>query len=304
MSFRSSKSWNESLSWKKYRDYGDYIDDWIVSLWKQISDEQQKNQLRFDNTDDLSKLICAVCDRLKQPRDVWYQTLEIYERFMSELYITLNAHVQSSSCKKEEWRNIICKSQEQTLLRIVSCVQIASKMNCTSRCVTKADALSIVNKGPKQFQMASIGKSEIRVLETLKFKLKAPSLLDFYDITFGAVAMQMENLGGVTSNDLKEIYNMGVEYLDSVQFQKSKIYRDFFSELVGEGVEPSQEAKESFEVVIRDHFLMASGVIHASAMTVKPRLADSIEKSLWQTVGIEPNDFAVLSGCIIKTVLE
>jgi hypothetical protein len=80
-------------------------------------------------------IVYSWCQQLKQPDGVSYRTVELYERFVRSYYcqkfclITQPKRQETATTtKKDLYQDIITEIRHQSLLRLVSCLQIASKL--------------------------------------------------------------------------------------------------------------------------------------------------------------------------------
>ncbi|CAG2056570.1 unnamed protein product [Timema podura] len=79
------------------------------------------------------QVIFTIAQILKQPSDVRYLAVEIFDRFTIFHYAQLYEYVRKdikTDLSKTNMRDRVCQRIEtQILLRIMSCIQLASKMN-------------------------------------------------------------------------------------------------------------------------------------------------------------------------------
>ena len=77
------------------------------------------------------------------------------QKHIVELYDHVYTNTSPSAQKQSEWQNIVDRVQKQLYLRVVSCCQIASKLNshyklglhfihCSADCVIQSDAVNKV----------------------------------------------------------------------------------------------------------------------------------------------------------------
>nr|CAD2208019.1 unnamed protein product [Meloidogyne enterolobii] len=149
----------------------DLISDWISLLLAE-------NRERVENVDDTFKCfvnpksveyLFTVCLRLQLPPDVKYIALEIYNKFMTlhttSLYEAINSQKSLSVTQKEEkWEQIFTTVSRQVALRILSSVQIASKLHSYSMGLTIDRVRYCLQLLGYAYTEQSIRKSEIRVL--------------------------------------------------------------------------------------------------------------------------------------------
>ncbi|EJW86445.1 hypothetical protein WUBG_02644 [Wuchereria bancrofti] len=113
----------------------DMHNDWISVLAaensRRISDANEWNHVF--HTPRSAEYIFTACTRLRLPQEVKYSALLIFDNFMVQLVSRLHESVynskQSDRKKYYEWNRIEATLSRQTTLRMLSSIQIASKMH-------------------------------------------------------------------------------------------------------------------------------------------------------------------------------
>lgn len=82
----------------------------------------------------ISSIVYKWCQQLKQPMGVPHRTVELYERFFRIHYrssfVSTSAidSLKPNMLNKSQWQEIYTEIRHQSLLYLVSCLQIASKL--------------------------------------------------------------------------------------------------------------------------------------------------------------------------------
>ncbi|VDO08522.1 unnamed protein product [Brugia timori] len=113
----------------------DMHNDWISVLAaensRRISDANEWSHVF--HTPRSAEYIFTACTRLRLPQEVKYSALLIFDNFMVQLVSRLHESVynskQSDRKKYYEWNQIEATLSRQTTLRMLSSIQIASKMH-------------------------------------------------------------------------------------------------------------------------------------------------------------------------------
>lgn len=109
------------------------MDEWLSHLKKQNEEGIKSASYCPENliisTPEISSIVNAWCAELSQPQSVKVRTLEIYENFLTAHCKQLHKSLaDSASENKKMWREKLAKTKHQSLLRLMSCFQIASKV--------------------------------------------------------------------------------------------------------------------------------------------------------------------------------
>jgi hypothetical protein len=122
------------------------MNDWLKYLRKQ-NDKSINFALRFPpeirliSPAQIPQIVSHWCQTLGQPYNVHHRTLDIYEQFMMAHFTDLYRSTISSHDKRSKWQTIYANVKHQALLRLVSCFQIASKLEMNHKARTVYFAL-------------------------------------------------------------------------------------------------------------------------------------------------------------------
>ena len=122
------------------------MNDWLKYLRKQ-NDRSINFALRFPpeirliSPAQIPQIVSHWCQTLGQPYNVHHRTLDIYEQFMMAHFTDLYRSTISSHDKRSKWQTIYANVKHQALLRLVSCFQIASKLEMNHKARTVYFAL-------------------------------------------------------------------------------------------------------------------------------------------------------------------
>lgn len=107
--------------------------DWLVHL-------QEKNEKAIALAQHLPpevqpiypgpvpQIVDCWCRMMCQPYGVHHRTLDLYEQFNAAHCIDLFRELHSQSAGRARWQAVCAQVRDQALLRLVSCFQIASKL--------------------------------------------------------------------------------------------------------------------------------------------------------------------------------
>ncbi|CAB4019759.1 Hypothetical predicted protein [Paramuricea clavata] len=93
-------------------------------------DNADKDMGYFKNA-KCAEYIFNLCDALKLPVEARYLAIEIYDRFMIKHIRSLYQFIQTSTAvdKLKDWNEVEARIKVQMPLRLLSCVQLASKLS-------------------------------------------------------------------------------------------------------------------------------------------------------------------------------
>ncbi|KAL5015345.1 hypothetical protein ScPMuIL_009615 [Solemya velum] len=101
----------------------------LIGRNEQSIKDTQPEQAYFKKQNSI-EFIFSTCEQLRISSEAKYVAIELFNRFIFKHIQDLYSHVQNSGSnyKKRDWQAIMDRIQNQVLLRVVSCCQIASKL--------------------------------------------------------------------------------------------------------------------------------------------------------------------------------
>nr|XP_042138773.1 cyclin N-terminal domain-containing protein 1 isoform X2 [Peromyscus maniculatus bairdii] len=217
-------------------------------------------------------------------KSVSYQAVEILERFMVKQAenICRQATVQLRNPKTElqKWRALKEQLFNKFTLRLVSCVQLASKLSFHYKALgyicTKEELL----------------ESELDVLKSLNFQINLPTPLAY-------VEMLLEVLGyNGCLVPATQLHATCLTLLDLVYLLHEPIYGSLLRASI-ENSTPSQLQGEKFISVKEDFMLLAVGIIAASAFIQNHECWSQVVGHLQSITGIASESIAEFSYAIL-----
>ncbi|KAK6638271.1 hypothetical protein RUM44_008700 [Polyplax serrata] len=147
---------------------------------------ENKHRFAF-YTPKLIKATFNICKLLKQPPDVRYLAIDIVDRFLTCHFLEVaDTYRAVKKANESDWMNIVEKMLKQSLLRILTCIQIAIKFcsNCSTITVkTVQDVLSYLKHSYK-YSKRNIIKSEVRIYKTLKCNIPSTTPFVYVEMLF------------------------------------------------------------------------------------------------------------------------
>ncbi|NXM74513.1 CNTD1 protein, partial [Serilophus lunatus] len=265
--------------------------------------------LAAENEQRLSELP-ELCGRCKEPRIVefifllsekWhldqsarYQAVELLERFLLK-----QVEQQREPCQGSSWSCVGEQTVSTSVLRLVSCVQLASKLSLHYSRVTSDTALKFLQSLKYSYTKQELLESELAVLNTLHFHINLPTPLAY-------VELLLEVLGhNGCPIPAKPLHPVCVQLLDFCYLTRETIY-DTLLRIAIENSTPSELQVTKFLRVKEDFMLLAVGIISTGVFILSPGHWEQVVEHLNCITGITPQSilefsYAVLTGVVGST---
>ncbi|XP_022249724.1 cyclin N-terminal domain-containing protein 1-like [Limulus polyphemus] len=138
----------------------DLLEDWLFLIALKNSENvvnPAKSKVKFQGNWTSGKVVESifnVCEWSKEPIEVSFTAVELFDQFLihhvQDLYMQVEKNKKSTS-KPVIWQVVEDRIQKQMMLRVVSCVQLASKQHSHCRCIQAINIKSSVNV-PNEYQ--------------------------------------------------------------------------------------------------------------------------------------------------------
>lgn len=224
-----------------------------------------------------------------------YQAVEILERFMVKQVenICQQATIQlRTKTELQNWRALKEQLFNKFILRLVSCVQLASKLSFHYKIVNNVTVLNFLQALGYVCTKEELLESELDVLKSLNFQINLPTPLAY-------VEMLLEVLGyNGCSVPATQLYATCLTLLDLVYLLHEPIYKSLLRASI-ENSTPSQLQGEKFISVKEDFMLLAVGIIAASAFIQNHECWSQVVGHLQSITGITSESIAEFSYAIL-----
>uniref|UniRef100_A0AAF5Q3J9 Cyclin N-terminal domain-containing protein n=1 Tax=Wuchereria bancrofti TaxID=6293 RepID=A0AAF5Q3J9_WUCBA len=285
----------------------DMHNDWISVLAaensRRISDANEWNHVF--HTPRSAEYIFTACTRLRLPQEVKYSALLIFDNFMVQLVSRLHESVynskQSDRKKYYEWNRIEATLSRQTTLRMLSSIQIASKMHSYNESLSVQTVKLCLKTLGFAYTEESVVRSELRVL----------SMIDWEPAYHCTPLVYIESLFKILIVETK--WGQNVEASDYWQYILLVLdcvfihWDDVYNRMMGNVLGPSAEiiTREQMCRVQADWFLLACGVIVTAACCIDGmQAADEVTNELHHLSNIPLADITDMSVAIIECVIS
>ncbi|KAK7497955.1 hypothetical protein BaRGS_00010826 [Batillaria attramentaria] len=260
------------------RDFPEILQEWLISLaTRNVDDIQHANDAQ-----------------------VKFFAIELFDRFMHKHIADLYEHVYTSSSppaqKQSDWRGILERVQKQLVLRVVSCCQIASKLNSHYKVITVARAKRFLLEVGHNYSSNSILQSELRVLKTLDFRVTVLSPLDYVETLLQVLAHNTVSL------DLPvAVYqSVSVKLLTVLYLRCEHLYTSLLRMSTHAGF--SSQLRCRVSEVQADKLLMGASVIAASVYIADQQHTDTVITHLHRITQVAREDIEEFVTSLVHEV--
>ncbi|CAN7987893.1 unnamed protein product, partial [Ixodes pacificus] len=127
------------------------------------------------------------------------------------------------------WDSVMTRLKDQVLLRVLSCVQIASKKFYSSRVVSINAVRRFLRSASQSYSAASVLQSEKRVLSTLQFRVEFPTPLVYLEVLLDVIGHNDPSFEG------EEVYPAAVRVLQGFYLMRIQVYDMALRDLLPDG---------------------------------------------------------------------
>ncbi|XP_041029713.1 cyclin N-terminal domain-containing protein 1, partial [Carcharodon carcharias] len=244
------------------------------------------------------KFVFLLCEQLGLHQVTRYQAVEILERFMIRYIEKLYSARCTGSVKNAEkygWGLLQVRIQDHFVLRIMSCVQIASKISFHYQIVNITMALKFLQSLGYSYKREDFLDSELLVLETLSFQVNVPS-------PFTHTEILLEVMGyNDPSVPVKNLHCISLKVLKFVYLMRNTIYENLLKITI-ENSTPSELQRAKFLSVKEDCMLLAVGVIGTSAIILNYTPWFKVVQQLASISGVTEESISEFSQVILKHI--
>ncbi|XP_071307227.1 cyclin N-terminal domain-containing protein 1 isoform X3 [Agelaius tricolor] len=251
------------------------IEDTLIHLAKE--NEQYLSELPeqagcFKET-RIVEFIFLLSEKWHLDQSTRYQAVELLERFMIKQVEQMCDDRGSTQGQRSSWSSVRDQITNTFVLRLVSCVQLASKLSLHYSRVTSDTALTFLQSIKYSYTKQELLESELAVLNTLHFHINVSTPLAY-------VELLLEVLGyNGCLLPAKPLHQLCVQLLDLCYLTRETIY-DTLLKIAIENSTPSKLQIAKFLTVKEDFMLLAVGVISTGVFILSPGRWEQVQSLL------------------------
>ncbi|KAM4756733.1 cyclin N-terminal domain-containing protein 1 isoform 2-T2 [Cyanocitta cristata] len=229
-----------------------------------------------------------------------YHAVELLERFMIKQVEQMCDNSRNAKGRDQGQRSSWSSVREQIantfVLRLVSCVQLASKLSLHYSRVTSDTALKFLQSLKYSYTKQELLESELAVLNTLHFHINVSTPLAY-------VELLLEVLGyNGCLLPAKPLHQLCVQLLDFCYLTRETIY-DTLLKIAIENSTPSKLQIAKFLTVKEDFMLLAVGVISTGVFILSPDHWEQVVEHLNCITGITPQSILEFSYAVVRRIV-
>uniref|UniRef100_A0AC34FBY1 Uncharacterized protein n=1 Tax=Panagrolaimus sp. ES5 TaxID=591445 RepID=A0AC34FBY1_9BILA len=179
---------------------------------------------------------------------------------------------RSNKAKFKIWAKVEATLSRQLTLRIVTAIQIASKLHSFHESLTHTDVRKCLQALGFPYTVEAIHKSEVRMLKTLNFKVNSRRNPALYMVNFLKMLLRRKPELGEHINGL---YRYCIFWLDYSFINRNTVFTTILTIVHGSNI--VNISKDALARVQADYSLLACSVIIAALVCLAgPQLAESV----------------------------
>ncbi|KFZ48422.1 Cyclin N-terminal domain-containing protein 1, partial [Antrostomus carolinensis] len=235
-----------------------------------------------------------------------YQAVELLEsfgfcRFMIKQVEPICKSSRENIKSHEEgrgssWSSLRDQLHSTFVLRLVSCVQLASKLSSHYNIVNSDTALKFLQSLKYSYTKLELLESELAVLKTLHFQINVSTPLAYTELL-------LEVLGhNGCLLPAEPLHQMCVQLLDFSYLTRDAIYETLLKIAI-ENSTPNQLQVAKFLTVKEDFMLLAVGIISTSVFVLNPEQWKQVVEHLNCITGITAQSISEFSYALLKHII-
>ncbi|XP_077989822.1 cyclin N-terminal domain-containing protein 1-like [Glandiceps talaboti] len=244
--------------------------------------------------------IFLLCDYFKQPPETRFLAVHIFDKFMAKHVCGLYKHICTSTKyrdRKTEWKTLENKLGRLMCLRMVSSVQLASKLCSHYKIVTLRKCQRFLSTAGHQYTMDSIMLSELSILKTLDYQVPSTSPLTY-------VEALLEILGhNDNTTNVKVLHAACIDVLDVTFLRRHVVYNKLCAIATG-SMSVSEEDRARFTAVEQDNMFLAVAIIGAATHAVDMSVYERLVGHLSKITRIPPDDIVDFSQVLVQEFVQ
>ncbi|XP_037567064.1 cyclin N-terminal domain-containing protein 1 isoform X1 [Dermacentor silvarum] len=243
----------------------DMLQDVLCILAKQNDEAVREPEEYLDHLSPSStvELLFQTCTKLELPICVQISAVEYLDRFLVQHVRDLRKQLGlPSSSAAVSWDSVVGRMRDQVMLRMLSCIQLASKMFSSVRGLNSVDVRDLLKSAGDSYGCHSVVQSELRVLRTLKYRLLPPTPLVYAEVLLEVIGHNEPSF------EPKDLYSMMLRVLQGFYLVRQEVHERALAHLDIDREATEKEQNRMIRAFKADKLLIASSVI-ASAVKIK-----------------------------------
>ncbi|NWV06292.1 CNTD1 protein, partial [Ptilonorhynchus violaceus] len=243
------------------------------------------------------EFIFLLSEKWQLDQSTKYQAVELLERFMiKQVEQMCDTRGNSDQRQRSSWSSVRDQIANTFVLRLVSCIQLASKLSLHYSRVTSDTALKFLQSLKYSYTKQELLESELAVLNTLHFHINVSTPLAYMELLLEVLGYNGCLLPG------KPLHQLSVQLLDFCYLTRETIY-DTLLKIAIENSTPSRLQIAKFLTVKEDFMLLAVGVISTGVFILSPGRWEQVVEHLNCITGITRQSILEFSYAVLRPIV-
>ncbi|OAD58580.1 Cyclin N-terminal domain-containing protein 1 [Eufriesea mexicana] len=238
--------------------------------------------------------IFKITEHLDLGPDIKYIAIHLYDKFMCNYFWEVYRNADQT---ENSWSQVCKTISSQSKLYLMSCLQLANKMDSHCNNLRISQILSILRCIDKKSEYTHniIFSSEYKVFRTVGFKMPFCTPLNCIEILLAAIGLK----------DTPNMQELTINLLDLVYLQREKLYSHLQCLIQGHIARTQQEKRNLMSLESNVLFLGASIVLCGTFfLCVDSETAKVIALKLSQLVDIKIHDIWDMANILLIMAIQ
>ncbi|XP_034190329.1 cyclin N-terminal domain-containing protein 1 [Osmia lignaria lignaria] len=238
--------------------------------------------------------ILKITEYLELGPETKYVAIHLYDKFMCNYFWKL---YKTTNQTEDHWSEVCKKISSQAKLYLMSCLQLASKLDSHSNNLGISQVLNVLKwiDGKTEYTRGMIFSSEYEVFKMVEFKMPLCTPLNCVDVLLAAIGLK----------NTQNLQNLVISLLDLVYLQWEMLYSQQQYLVYGHVATTHQEKRNCMTLKCNVLFLAASVILCATFFScIDNEAAKIIASKLSEFVNINPNDIWKMANILFMMAVQ
>ncbi|XP_076756519.1 cyclin N-terminal domain-containing protein 1 isoform X2 [Xylocopa sonorina] len=272
------------------------LDDWLERLRSVITTEENliKAKHEFYMPFVVINTIFKITEHLDLGPDTRYVAIHLYDKFMCNYFWEVYKNTDQA---ENSWTEVCRKISSQSKLYLMSCLQLASKMDSHSRNLKISQVLNILQWIDKEseYTHSTIFLSEYKVFKTVGFRMPFCTPLNCIEVLLTATGLM----------DTPNIQELAISLLDLVYLQREKLCSHLQC-LIQENVVKTQEEWRNFMTLESNVLYLGASIVLCGTffLCIDGEMSNVIALKLSQLIDVEMSDIWNMANILLVMAIQ
>ncbi|XP_012135890.2 cyclin N-terminal domain-containing protein 1 [Megachile rotundata] len=277
------------------------LDDWLEDLQTII--KEQENFVKIKDEFympfiaipiPIVSAVFKITEHLDMGPHTRYIAIHLYDKFICNYFWKV---YKATNQTGNYWSQICKKISNQSKLYLMSCLQLASKMDSHSKSLGISQVLNILQwiDTKSEYTHSTIFSSEYEVFKMVGFKMPFYTPLNCVEVLLAATGLK----------ETPNMQNLTISLLDLVYLQWEKLYSHLQYLIYGHIAKTHQEKRNLMALESNMLFLAASVILCGTFFScIDNETAKVIASKLSEYIDIKPNDIWNMANILLVMSIQ